>query len=131
MTTDTGVDLVAYWDGVATTVQVKTAAKFRPSGGKGKPSSSWWVSDSKHVDYVSFALLEELRIWVLSWRDVRSMAVQHPPGRYHLGFYRDPNVRTREVRRLPGSWDRFEGRFGIDALKEGVQSRRRSGGSRR
>lgn len=49
MTTDDGIDLVAYspWLREALTVQVKTVLKRKPSGGRGRPTLDWWLrSDS-------------------------------------------------------------------------------------
>src|SRR5262245_36780056 len=47
MTTDAGVDLVAYAPAPAQphTLQVKTNLKPKPSGGRGKDHLDWWVPD--------------------------------------------------------------------------------------
>lgn len=51
LTTDSGVDLVAYASSrnTAFTVQVKTNLKPKPSGGKGKAGLDWWVPDDSRV----------------------------------------------------------------------------------
>ena len=45
LTTDSGIDLVAYAPKGArpVTIQVKTNLKPKPSGGKGKDALDWWV----------------------------------------------------------------------------------------
>lgn len=125
MTTDTGVDLVAYWNGRAVTIQVKTVLDWKPAGGKGKHTATWWVNDSKRVDYAAFAHLTEGRVWFLSWKEVLRMAFQHnAKGNMHIGFYRDPMART-DSKRLPTRWSPFEGANGIARMK------RRLGGASR
>ena len=45
MTTDDGVDLVAYIPAKqdAVTIQVKTNQKAKHGGGKGAPALDWWI----------------------------------------------------------------------------------------
>ena len=47
MSTDTGIDLVAYSPATLqpVTIQVKTNLKPKPGGGKGKLALDWWVPE--------------------------------------------------------------------------------------
>jgi len=98
MTTDAGVDLVAFdaQRGRATTIQVKSNLQAKPGGGKGKPHLDWWVSSDCPADWVAFVDLERLRVWLVKMADVPGLAQQHPDGRYHFFMSIDP---TQEVRR--------------------------------
>jgi len=55
MTTDTGVDLVAYSpkDGDARTIQVKTNKEAKPGGGSGKSALDWWLRDDSPAELVA------------------------------------------------------------------------------
>lgn len=58
LTTDAGIDLVAYSQGKkeAVTIQVKTNLQPKPGGGKGKLSLDWWVPDNSPAEL--FALVD-------------------------------------------------------------------------
>ena len=89
MTTDAGVDLVAYSPGKrrAKTIQVKTNKKAKPGGGKGKLALDWWIPDSSPAQYFALVDLRSSRIWLLTMAELRRLAQQHPPGRYHIYMY--------------------------------------------
>ena len=57
MTTDTGVDLVAYStrQADAVTIQVKSKWKPKPGGGKGKKALDWWIVPT-HVGLIERSL---------------------------------------------------------------------------
>lgn len=64
MTTDTGIDLVAYSPnrGHSFTIQVKTPLRPKPSGGKGPPGIDWWVSKDCPAEIYALAELSTRRI---------------------------------------------------------------------
>ena len=97
MTTDSGVDLVAYSSHrkKAITIQVKTNFKPKPGGGKGRPALDWWAPEESKVDYYAFVDLESQRIWILNHRELAKLAQQNPPGRYHFFMKLNPNARPR------------------------------------
>jgi hypothetical protein len=92
MTTDTGVDLVAYSDakGRSITLQVKTNLAPKPGGGKGAPAVDWWVSEDCPAELYALADLSTRRIWILSKQELTSAAQQSSNGRLHLYMYTDP-----------------------------------------
>lgn len=89
MTTDAGVDLVAYIPAKqdAVTIQVKTNLKAKPGGGKGVPALDWWVPCASPAQLFAFVDLEQERVWVLTKRELAGMAQQQSAGRWHLYIY--------------------------------------------
>jgi hypothetical protein len=56
MTTDAGIDLLAY-SGVKArsfTIQVKTNLTPKPGGGKGAPAIDWWVNEDCPAEFYAF-----------------------------------------------------------------------------
>ena len=88
MTTDTGVDLVAFSrkGNKAITIQVKTNQKPKLGGGKGRPSIDWWIPKDSKAEYFSFVELANRQIWFVKNEEMESLAQQKPEGRYHF-FY--------------------------------------------
>lgn len=107
MTTDSGVDLVAYSpaNGNAVTIQVKTNLKPKPAGGKGKRLLDWWIPDKSPAQYVALVDLDSERIWVFSHAEIISVAQQHSGGRHHLGMYTDPTAKPSKPGRLSHSYE--------------------------
>ena len=58
LTTDSGVDLVAYSPRNArpVTVQVKTNLRAKPAGGKGKEVLDWWVRPWRGVAQLQYVI---------------------------------------------------------------------------
>lgn len=98
LTTDSGVDLVAYSpkreDALA--ILVKTNLKAKPGGGKGKPHLDWWVPEVSPANLFAFVDLERNRVWVVKTSEIPRLAQQHPPGWYHFFMSVDPTSRKRE-----------------------------------
>ena len=92
MTTDAGIDLVVYSPRAQSsiTVQVKTNLKPKPGGGKGSPALDWWIPEDCPADLVALIDLSGERVWIFRLREIRTLAQQHPKGRYHLYAYVDP-----------------------------------------
>ena len=102
MSTDSGVDLVAYSPKMRSpmTIQVKTNLQPKASGGKGKSALDWWISDETPSQLVALVDLSTQRLWMFRSEEVPSLAQQHPQGRYHLHMYTDPTTRPTKVNRL-------------------------------
>lgn len=98
MTTDVGVDLVAYSPSRrrAYTVQVKTNLQSKPSGGKGKAGLDWWIREDSPADLVALVDLSADRIWLMSHANLMKHAQQRSSGRAHVYMYTDPAVRPRK-----------------------------------
>lgn len=97
LTTDYGIDLVAYTSikNQAMTVQVKTCLEPKPAGGKGKLALDWWLADNSPAQLVALVDLSKERIWLFEIEEYRAMAQQYSNGRLHLYMYVDPSVEPR------------------------------------
>lgn len=89
LTTDTGIDLVAYAPGAErpATIQVKSKLAPCPAGGKGPPALNWWVLEVCPADIMAFVDLSEERVWMLRKTEVASLAQQRSGGRLHFCMY--------------------------------------------
>jgi hypothetical protein len=97
MSTDTGVDLVAYSPRLAQaiTIQIKTNLRAKPGGGKGKAALDWWVSESVPATLVAVVDLSSEKVWLFKREELVELAQQKRSGRLHLYMYEDPAVKTR------------------------------------
>lgn len=102
MTTDSGIDLVAYSTkgGRALTIQVKTNLKPKPGGGKGRPSVDWWAPQNSDAELFAFVDLSTEKIWIVKNKELDSLAQQKPSGRYHFFMILDPEARDRKDKKL-------------------------------
>ena len=109
MTTDTGVDLVAYSSisHRALTIQVKTNLRPKPGGGKGPLSLDWWISEDSPAQLVALVDLAQDRVWLLSHAELDQMAQQRSNGRLHFYFYTGEDARPRMPNRLAADYERF------------------------
>ncbi len=100
MTTDSGVDLVAYSpvNGHAVTIQVKTNLKPKSGGGKGKAALDWWLSAESPAQYVALVNLATEQIWLLSHADMLELAQQKSKNKVHFYMYIDSAVKTKTGR---------------------------------
>lgn len=98
MSTDTGIDLVAYspTTNEPSTVQVKTNLKPKHGGGKGKAALDWWVPDDTPAGLVALVDLSEQRLWMFTAEEAARLAQQHPNGRHHLYMYTDPTASPKK-----------------------------------
>ena len=101
LTTDSGIDLVAY--SLKTkepiTIQVKANLKAKPGGGKGKLALDWWVPEDSPAALVALADLSTNRVWLLNMEEISEFAQQHSSGRYHIYMYIDPTVKPSKAKR--------------------------------
>jgi len=98
MTTDSGIDLVAYSQlgKRAYTIQVKTNLKPKPGGGKGRPSIDWWVKEDYNADLFAFVELSSKSIWIIQKEEIKKLSQQHPRERYHFFMVIDPKAKERK-----------------------------------
>jgi hypothetical protein len=102
MSTDSGIDLVAYAPNAreATTIQVKTNLKAKPGGGKGKAQLDWWIEEDSPAELVAFVDLSVPRVWMFKTEELPTLNLQNPKNRFHLCMCVDPTLRPRKTDRL-------------------------------
>ncbi|OAI04210.1 hypothetical protein [Methylomonas methanica] len=111
LTTDAGIDLVAYSSQgkKAFTVQIKTNLAPKPAGGKGKLTLDWWVPVNSPAEYFAFVDISESRAWIFHHDELKDRAQQTPStGKYHLYMYVDSNVMQRQKTK-PALMQGFDG----------------------
>lgn len=106
MSTDTGIDLVAYSPKrqSAYTIQVKTNLKAKPGGGSGKAALDWWIPDDCPAELVALVDLSSQSIWLFTIDEILLHAQQRSNGRAHVYMYTDPSARPRKIERLSHQW---------------------------
>lgn len=81
MTTDSGVDLVAYSPvrELATTIQVKTVRQPGTAGGKvgGPPNVGWWFPREGKAELLALALLSQNSVWIFHYAEAVELAQQN------------------------------------------------------
>lgn len=110
MTTDAGVDLVAFSakSQRAVTVQVKANDAPKRGGGKGKLALDWWIADDCPSELAAFVDVSTDRAWLFTKQELAEFAQQHSSGRYHLYMYVDPSTRSRGSKLgMLSDFDRF------------------------
>jgi len=97
MTTDAGIDLVAYSgeSGRPFTIQVKTNLSPKPGGGKGALAIDWWVSEDCPAEFYAFVDLSTRRVWLLTKHELDTSAQQRSGGRLHIYMY--TNVQSESL----------------------------------
>ncbi|HEY5581223.1 MAG TPA: hypothetical protein VIK56_08675 [Rhodoferax sp.] len=98
LTTDAGIDLVAYSHRrkEAITIQVKTNLKAKPGGGKGKLALDWWMPENSPAALFALVDVSEKRIWIFTREEMKANAQQKPEGRLHFYIHTDQNVKRRK-----------------------------------
>ncbi len=109
MTTDSGVDLVAYSAKTnrARTIQVKTNLAPKASGGKGKSALDWWFPEDSPAEIIALVDLSQRQIWCFEASEAVSIAQQRSSGRAHLYMYTDPTHKPNKLGRA-GNTHEFE-----------------------
>jgi hypothetical protein len=102
MTTDSGIDLVAYSKrgNKALTIQVKTNQKAKPGGGKGRLALDWWAPQQSEAQFFAFVELENQQIWLIKHKELDSLAQQKPAGKYHFFMILDPEAKDRKDNKM-------------------------------
>ena len=106
MSTDTGIDLVAYVakGRSAITIQVKTNLKAKPGGGKGKAALDWWVPEGSPAQFVALVDLSTELVWLLTHAELLAHAQQRSGGRAHIYMYTDQSASPRKTDRWAHQW---------------------------
>ena len=93
MTTDYGIDLVAFapQSEEAFTIQVKTNLRSKAAGGKGEKAFDWWLDEKNPAELAALVELESERIWLFRRTELEKSAQQRSKGRMHFYLYADPN----------------------------------------
>ncbi len=91
LTTDSGVDLVAYPPGTgrALTVQVKTVERSTPAGGKGALATGVVFPRECRAEYVAIVRLSDEIVWLFPILDALRLSKQSLPRLY---WYLNPNT---------------------------------------
>ncbi len=98
LTTDSGIDLVAYSSKrkVARTIQVKTNEKAKPGGGAGSLALDWWLREDSPADLVAVVSLDSNEVWLFTYEEFVYNAQQKSNGRLHLYMYMSDEVNTQK-----------------------------------
>lgn len=118
MTTDSGIDLVAYSprNMKAYTIQVKTHEKPTPAGGKGKMVIGWTLREDSPADLVALTDLSTNSVWLFTHSEFIDLAQQHSAkGVYQLYMYFDETLKTKKA-------IAFESQFKKYLLEERVKT---------
>lgn len=110
MTTDSGVDLVAYSpkSNRSFTIQVKTKEKPSQGGGKGKLSLVWDLRDSSPAELVAVTDLSTDSVWIFTHAEYEKYAQQHSEnGILKLYMYVDESVNTKKEMALMSQFEQF------------------------
>lgn len=102
LTTDSGIDLVAYSpkNEKPLTIQVKANLQAKASGGKGKKALDWWIPENCPAQYAAFVDLSTQRIWLFSQSEIALVAQQLSNGRHHFYMYVDEILKPSKTDRL-------------------------------
>ena len=111
MTTDSGVDLVAYSPTTnrSYTIQVKTKEKPTQGGGKGKLALDWNLRDSSPAELVAVVDLSTDSVWLFTHAEFQHHAQQHSEkGIMKLYMYVDETVNTKKEMALLSQFEPFK-----------------------
>lgn len=110
MTTDSGIDLVAYSPKTsrAYTIQVKSKDAPRKAGGKGKSALSWDLKVSNKAELVAIADLSTDSVWLFTHAEFEKYAQQlSPTGLLKLYMYVDESVNTKQQMAMMSQFETF------------------------
>jgi len=110
MTTDSGIDLVAYSprNMKAYTIQVKTQKKPSPGGGKGKLAIGWDLKENSPADLIAVAELSTDTVWLFTLSEFADPAQQHSSkGNYKLYMYVDERINTKKAIALKSQFSKY------------------------
>ena len=100
MTTDAGIDLVAYAprSREAVTIQVKANLQPKPAGGRGKMLLSWDLRETSPAQMVALVDLSTERVCLFRDEEFDKVAQQNKGGNRKFFIYTDPEARPKEGR---------------------------------
>ena len=110
MTTDYGIDLVAYAPEMkrAVTIQVKANLQPKPAGGRGMLALDWWIPEASPAELIALVNLNLDCVWLFSHQELMGLAQQRSGGMLHFYFYTDPGARPKSVGRLAAEFDTYK-----------------------
>jgi hypothetical protein len=125
MTTDSGIDLVAYapLEKRAVTIQVKSNKQAKAVGGKGQKALNWFHLEISPAEMVALVDLENDRVWLFRHAELREYAQQHSTGRMQFYLYVDAAYKPKRAKTHIGDFSAFEidkrveELFGVAALE--------------
>lgn len=102
MSTDSGIDLVAYSAAKKhpVTIQVKVNLKPKPGGGTGKDGLDWWVPENSPAELVALVDLSSERVWLMTLPQLKKYTQQNPERRLHIYMYTDSTAKPIESGRF-------------------------------
>lgn len=103
MTTDSGVDAVAYTSLGARTIQVKTNHRFTPAGGTGAASVGFTFPAAGRFDLLACVLLEPETVWLFGRHRAIELAQQLSARGEHRLYWYGPDAAVAARRGLPWS----------------------------
>ncbi len=110
MTTDSGIDLVAYSpkNMRAYTIQVKTQEKPSPGGGKGKLAMAWDLRDNSPAELIAVTDLSTNSVWLFALSEFKELAQQHSDkGNLKLYMYVDETIKTKKEMALKSQFEQY------------------------
>lgn len=110
MTTDSGIDLVAYSprNMKAYTIQVKTQEKPKPGGGKGKLAIGWHLKENCPAELIAVTELSTDSVWLFAYSEFIALAQQHSTnGVYQLYMYVDEAIKTKKEIALKSQFSKY------------------------
>ena len=119
MTTDSGIDLVAYSpkNSRSFTIQVKTQETPLKGGGKGKLALAWDLRDSSPAELVAVTDLSTDSAWLFTHAEFERLAQQHSEkGGLKLYMYVDESVNTKKKMALLSQFDQYRLENRIDTF---------------
>lgn len=99
LTTDYGIDLVAYSSrrNDAMTIQVKANEKAKPGGGRGQLTYGWRLRENSPADLVAVASLDSNEVWLFTHKEFADVSQQRSSkGILHFYMYLSDEVKARE-----------------------------------
>ena len=102
LSTDAGIDLVAYSSKAkrAQTIQVKANLKPKPGGGAGSAMLDWWIPDINPAELVALVdLSEQARVWIFTRPEIEEFSQQHSKRGFHIYMYTDPTHKAKSSER--------------------------------
>jgi hypothetical protein len=98
MTTDAGIDLVAYSprNQKAVTIQVKANLQPKAAGGKGAPALDWWLNEECPAEFIAIVNLGQDQVWLFDRVEFLRQAQQRSGGKVHFYFYVNDTFKARD-----------------------------------
>ncbi|MDD2761392.1 MAG: hypothetical protein PHH11_14010 [Methylomonas sp.] len=98
LTTDSGIDLVAFSNqkNKPFTIQVKANEKPKPGGGKGALALDWWLRENSPTELVALVDLSHNRTWLFLHSTFAQLAQQKSNGKFHFYMYLSDDVSAKK-----------------------------------